>query len=185
MRTWRFDVRGGETLERLAAGGYVLAVPHACLLVVAAHHRGSGLVTMVSQSRDGDRAASLLGRLGYDVVRGSTSRGAASAFREMVRRRRPGRLLGLAVDGPRGPAWKVKPGVVHLAAITGLPVVPLVGTGPGLVWPSWDGLRVPSPGARCRLWVGQPLFVARNADRVAAAARVESALRRLREEAGM
>jgi len=185
MRSWRFEVIGEERLERLASAGYILAVPHASLLIVAAHHRGRGLLTMVSQSRDGDRAASLLAQLGYRVVRGSTSRGAARALREMYRRTSESRLVGLTVDGPRGPAWHVRPGVAALAARTGLPILPLVANGPGVVWPSWDRLRCPYPGARCRVFAGEPIAVGPDADRRAVACEVERALGVLRREAGL
>lgn len=185
MLSWRFQVIHAEHLAPVAQEGYVLAVPHASFLIVAAHQRRRGLVTMVSQSRDGDRAAELLSRLGYRVVRGSTSQGGLSALREMVRLGAQHRQFGLTVDGPRGPAWTVQPGVVALAALIEAPIVPVVGNGPGIVWPSWDRLRIPFPGARCRLLFGKPIRVADYPDRARAAADVERELKRLREEAGL
>lgn len=185
MLTWRFEVLGRERLLNGTDRGYVLAVPHASLLIVAAHHRARGLVTMVSRSQDGDRAAELLVRLGYHVVRGSTSRGAVGALREMARLVPGQRLFGLTVDGPHGPAWRVQPGIVALAAWRGLPIIPVVGNGPGIVWPSWDRLRLPFPGALCRVAVGEPIWVHSRADRMESLAHLEAALGCLRREVGL
>ena len=119
-------------------------------------------VTMVSASRDGEILARLLGHLGLESVRGSSSRLGASAVRAaervMLRERR---LAVITVDGPQGPKHLVKPGAIYLARKTGALLVPLRITMPDpLVFAnSWDQFRVPYPGTRCRVHVGEPYKV--------------------------
>jgi len=83
-------------------------------------------------------------------------------------------------DGPRGPRETAKPGVVALAGMTGVPIVP-VAVGASAEWrvASWDGLRIPKPGARLVVAFGEPLFVPRDAgpaERAAARKDLESSL---------
>jgi len=144
-----------------------------------------GLVTMASRSDDGSLAAMLLDLLGYRVIRGSSSNGASDALRRMARMADPSHSFGLTVDGPRGPAWHVQPGVIALARWTGLPILPVAANGPGIACPSWDRLRIPLPWARCRIVVGAPIPVPLAAERMAVQSVVEDALAILQRAAGL
>ena len=185
LRTHRFVETGARHRDACDAG-YILAVPHGSLLMIAARYRGTGLITMASRSADGTFAAMVLERLGLTVVRGSTSNGATAGLRGMVRvadeRETP--LLGLTVDGPRGPAWRVQPGVVALARWTGLPILPALAGGPGLTLPTWDRLRVPIPFARCWIAYGQPVAAGGGVSDDAACDAVERELVALRRNGG-
>lgn len=103
----------------------------------------------------------------------------------MMRFARDGRLLGITPDGPRGPAERVKSGVVYLASRTGLPVLPLAAAaGSAHVFDSWDRFRLPYPFARIVMAYGEPLHVPTELDDASAEqwrARIEAAIRRLTE----
>ena len=120
-------------------------------------HRGQGIVTMASQSKDGEVIAQWLTLNGYSVVRGSTSRGGSAALREMVRRVRSGRHAALTVDGPRGPARIVQPGVVQLARLTGAWILPITSSSsrPRFLR-SWDRYLMPLPFSRNVVAYGEP-----------------------------
>ena len=68
--------------------------------------------------------------------------------------------MALTPDGPRGPAERVKPGVVYLASRTGCPVVP-VATASRRTWVlgSWDRFRIPQPFTRVVVAYGDPIAV--------------------------
>ena len=70
-------------------------------------------------------------------------------------------MLGLAitVDGPLGPAYKVKPVVLHLASNLGWPIVPVsVASRRSLVFAKrWDRLEIPCPFTRVCFVVGEPI----------------------------
>lgn len=111
---------------------------------------------MISKSRDGDIIASVAERYGWRAVRGSSTRGGREALREIVAHLGQSRLAGHIVDGPRGPAGIVKPGIVSLAHATGAVIVPFY-TSADRAWHfrSWDAFLLPKPFARVRLRFGE------------------------------
>lgn len=116
-------------------------------------------VAPVSLSRDGELQSRVLGGLGIDSVRGSSSRGGAQAARGLLRALRAGAMVLVAVDGPRGPRGGVKPGVAFLARAAGVPVYPVgVGVGCGRrLRRAWDRFLLPLPFTRTTIVVGSPL----------------------------
>ncbi|MCH8882199.1 MAG: lysophospholipid acyltransferase family protein [SAR324 cluster bacterium] len=138
---------------------------------------------MISKSRDGDRIAWVGSRLGVRPVRGSSSRFALSAVRESLRALRE-RNLAITPDGPRGPRYEVQPGIVRLAQLAGVPVVPICWTATRY-WEfgSWDRMKLPKPFSTVWVFVGDPIPVAKRDDPEAARREIERAMRRLVRDA--
>lgn len=67
--------------------------------------------------------AKVLDILGYQVFRGSSSRGGARGLLKLVKAVKAGSQGALAVDGPRGPLHEVKPGIADLAIRTNVPLI--------------------------------------------------------------
>jgi lysophospholipid acyltransferase (LPLAT)-like uncharacterized protein len=157
--TLRIAILHEERYRSLKARGVpiLFALWHGRMFLSIQAHRGQGIVTMASQSKDGEVIAQWLTRNGYSVVRGSTSRGGSAALREMVRRVRSGRHAALTVDGPRGPARIVQPGVVQLARLTGAWILPITSSSsrPRFLR-SWDRYLVPLPFSRNVVAYGEP-----------------------------
>ncbi len=152
--TWR----GVRPPVRLEPAVYVAWHEH--LLPLALLHRGQGAMALVSRHRDGEILARVLRRLGYEVARGSSSRGGGAGLQRMVRAGRAGTPLAFTPDGPRGPDRQCKPGAVRAAAETGLPVVPLAAAATASRrLGSWDRFMVPAPGAGIRVARGEALEV--------------------------
>ncbi|MGH9366638.1 MAG: lysophospholipid acyltransferase family protein [Thermoanaerobaculia bacterium] len=123
-------------------------------------HRDQGIVTMASQSEDGEIIARWLERNGYAVVRGSTSRGGGEALRRMVRQVRSGRHAALTVDGPKGPPRIVQPGVLQLARLTGAWILPITySCARPRFLKSWDRYLVPVPFSRNVVAWGEPFLI--------------------------
>ncbi len=123
---------------------------------------------MISKSFDGEYIARTVQRLGYGVIRGSTSkRGAVSALASMIRLTKRGKRMGITVDGPRGPRHRSKLGAIVLARKTGLPVIPLI-IEPKKRWvfKTWDKTHIPKPFSRVKVFWGEPIFVPADADEV-------------------
>jgi len=154
--TWRVGGEGrGPLEERLAQGPVVVAFLHGELLPLAALHRGLPLVALVSLSRDGDFAAEIAEALGFELARGSSSRGAVAVLRQASRVVAGGRSPAFAVDGPRGPAGVPQGGAIASARQAEVPVVWARARVRGaLRLRSWDAFCIPLPFAGIRLEYG-------------------------------
>jgi lysophospholipid acyltransferase (LPLAT)-like uncharacterized protein len=118
------------------------------------------IAIMVSRSRDGDLAAKIIRMQGWHPVRGSSSRGAVTAFNQVKELAASGYSLGHIVDGPRGPFGKVKPGLIMLAKITGMPVLPvIISAKKKWVLNSWDRFHIPKPFTRIIIKFGQEIYI--------------------------
>jgi hypothetical protein len=159
-----------EPVERLWAEGrpVIYAVWHGRMLMLAhfyPHRRP--IHVLVSRSRDGAVIGRLVEGFGARVVRGSSSRGGATALRRLVRlvRREGGDVL-VVPDGPRGPRYVAQAGAVQLARLTGAPIVPIgFGVSRGRVLRTWDEFLVPYPFGRACVVFGEPLVVPAGGDR--------------------
>jgi len=117
--------------------------------------RGLPVLVLISRSRDGTLGTEVGRLLGAEVARGSTSRGGGPALRQLVRALAGGRTVLVIPDGPRGPAGELKPGVVALAELARVPVLPLaIAVDRGWRLRSWDRMVIPKPFARLRVLVG-------------------------------
>ena len=126
---------------------------------------------LASASRDGGLAAAAIEALGFRAsARGSSAAKGASALRALEKSAGGGaRPTSVAVvgDGPRPPARDLKPGVLHLARATGLPVW-LVRTS---WWPdrrlerSWARFHLVRPSTAGVVVCDGPIEVPESADR--------------------
>jgi len=157
--TLRIQILHGEHYDRLKEKRVpiLFALWHGRMLLPIQRHRHQRIITMASQSKDGEIIANWLARNGYVVVRGSTTRGGGHALREMVRHVRSGRHAALTVDGPKGPARVVQPGIVQLARLTGAWILPITSScaRPKFL-SSWDRYLVPLPFSKCVVAYAEP-----------------------------
>ena len=122
-------------------------------------------MVITSQSIHGECIARLIQRFGYGAVRGSASKGGAGAIIEMIRLMRRRQSTAFTIDGPKGPRHVAKMGAVLLAKKTGNPMLPFTIT-PSRAWSlkSWDSFSIPKPFTSARVEIGQPIFVAPDAN---------------------
>ncbi len=166
FRTLRVRLVDEEDLfSRWARGEKVIvAFWHNRMLMMPLAARGQRVCILVSLHRDGEIATRALSRRGIHVVRGSVTRGAVAGFKRLLAEYRNGYSLAVVPDGPRGPRYAAKPGVIHLARATGAPVFPVTfAASRAAHLRSWDRLIIPLPFARVAIVFGQPLYVDRHA----------------------
>lgn len=116
---------------------------------------------LVSSSRDGQYIVDLLKFFRIRCLRGSSCRRGVNLQLDSIRALKNERcMIAITPDGPRGPRYRMHPGPVHLASVTGVPIVPL-GINSSRYWKagSWDGFRIPKPFSRMTVAVGAPIYV--------------------------
>ena len=160
-RTLRYEID-----DRLGVVGrpvnenYIGALWHNRLLIFPfvlrrffSNRRGAALI---SASRDGDLLADAIKRFDFDIVRGSSSRLGASAILQLTDVLASGRDVVITPDGPRGPAYKLGPGIIFLAQKSGAAVLP-VNMEYSSCWrlKSWDRFILPRPFSKVRVIIGQ------------------------------
>jgi len=127
--------------------------------------------SLVSRHGDGGFNAVALRELGIGAIRGSGAlgkkireKGGASAFLAMVRRLAAGDTMVLTADVPKR-ARVVGPGIISLARASGRPIRAVaVVTSRRIDFNSWDRASIGLPFGRCAIVVGEPIYVARDAD---------------------
>jgi lysophospholipid acyltransferase (LPLAT)-like uncharacterized protein len=116
------------------------------------YRSGHPIHALISASRDGAWLAAFFSACGMRAVRGSSSRLGHDGARALIEVLRNGNDIGITPDGPRGPAYVMKPGALIVARRGGTMVV-LVGIDFESSWrlPSWDGFHIPKPFSRMHL----------------------------------
>jgi lysophospholipid acyltransferase (LPLAT)-like uncharacterized protein len=181
--TWRLTEVNRRPVEEMTASGrpVILCLWHDECFALIGTRRDLPLMTVASQSRDGEYIAGALERLGYIVVRGSSSRGGAGALLACARLMRARALTpAITLDGPRGPRHKTKDGVLFLAHSTGAPLVAVRAFArPCVRFGSWDRFALPLPFARMRIVYADPYHIERDTMDAAALAEERAKLERV------
>jgi lysophospholipid acyltransferase (LPLAT)-like uncharacterized protein len=164
-----------------AGGPFVLAMWHGRLLLLDyLRPNGRAMVTLISGHRDGQiiSKTAWLGSWGQiRTVTGSSSRGGSRAIRELMRHAHAGETVFITPDGPRGPNMRAQRGVIEIARLVKLPILPAsVSAKWRTQWDTWDRFMVPYPFTRVAVRWGEPIHVDRNADSDALLAQLEAAL---------
>jgi lysophospholipid acyltransferase (LPLAT)-like uncharacterized protein len=120
---------------------------------------------LTSASKDGEILAAFIECFGVGAVRGSSSRGGARALVEMKRRVEADSMMAITPDGPRGPRYRLNPGLVKLAQITGGVIMP-VRIEYSRYWElkSWDAFRIPRPFSKVTVVFDAPQPARETAD---------------------
>lgn len=179
-KTSRIVIKGRPAVS----GPAVYALWHRQEVLLIYLHRNSGICGLVSKSKDGEYMARILKRFGFTFVRGSTSSGGIMALRGLIKAARDGYSIAITPDGPKGPIFKVQPGLVLIAQKAGVPIIPAAcALSSKKILRSWDRYQFPLPFGRIEAVYGAPIQVAETDDVQAKALELENALNKLTEEA--
>jgi lysophospholipid acyltransferase (LPLAT)-like uncharacterized protein len=150
--TWRITRREPQSMVNALGERqpFIMAHWHGDLFALACMAKRYRLVTIASRSKDGRIMGTLLRLLGVRVSAGSSSRGGAAALKGLIRLMREGHNCSFAVDGPRGPIYKLKPGVLETSRVVHCPIYyASVSCDRAFHWHrSWDRAYIPKPFAR-------------------------------------
>lgn len=160
--TSRWDHREADHLAPLVSTGeaFVIALWHnrVVMMPFAWREKNRPITIFTSDHRDGKLVAYSMGWFGFKTVFGSTKRTDMKTIRTIVRSLREGNLFGMTPDGPRGPRMRVKEGVVAMARMANVAIIPVAySCERRLVMNTWDKLIVPLPFTRGVFLWGEPV----------------------------
>jgi len=153
-----------ELLSYLHQGGKgIAAFWHQRILLVIRYARRFSKFTpavMISRSRDGDLIADVARRLNFRPVRGSSSRGGREALAAMVKELSVHPVAVHALDGPRGPRGLIKAGIIRMAQLSGVPIIPVyISVNRAWTLRSWDRFLIPKPFSTVWVRFDKPIAV--------------------------
>ncbi len=141
----------------------IFALWHAHQCGVFSCNQNRKTAIMVSSSRDGEIISRAANAMGVETVRGSATRGGAKASLELIKKIQNENINGaLTIDGPKGPNRIVKKGIIEIAKMADVPIVPAVWWSPQktfLKFNSWDNFRFPLIGTKLVMLFGEPIYV--------------------------
>ncbi len=159
--TWRIELRESEDVKKLVEKGesFVIAHWHGDELGILHLLKKYHVSCIISTSKDGEIMNKAVQLLGAETVRGSSTRGGTQALKGIIRLKKRGRRPSVAVDGPKGPIYKAKPGVFQISRLTQLPIVPIsfYASRFHLFDKSWNKSRLPLPFAKVVIQWGNAL----------------------------
>lgn len=136
-----------ENVDLQDVGPCIYAMWHADQFCIHGIPKRDKLNVLISNSFDGEIISGVVEKLGFKVVRGSTGRkGSIEGTMQIIDKLKAGESVAMMVDGPRGPAKKVKGGVVKIAKMAGVPIIPVHWYSPQknfITLPSWDKMKTP------------------------------------------
>jgi len=115
---------------------------------------------LVSRHYDAEFIVEAARHMGFQAIRGSTSRGGVASLRKVISMSGSMNLV-ITPDGPRGPRRRLAPGCIYMASRLGIPLV-CMGLGYDRPWRlkrTWDQFAIPRPGSRARMVLGPALQI--------------------------
>lgn len=161
--SWTFRLRMENEKEWMAyhagGGAVLMCIWHQQFFAAIRHFKSYEAFSpslMISKSKDGEIIAGIAERSGWKAVRGSSSTDGRQALVAMIDNLKRFRLAAHILDGPRGPAGRVKAGAIQLAHAAQAMIVPVY-TAADKAWyfNSWDRFMLPKPFAKVTLRFGE------------------------------
>ncbi|MGA8759851.1 MAG: lysophospholipid acyltransferase family protein [Stellaceae bacterium] len=167
-RTNRWTVEDEEFPRRLLATGqpFIGAFWHGRMMMIPLGWRRMARMHMlISAHRDGRIIADAVAYFGIDAIAGSTRRGGSAALRTMLKRLKEGDCIAITPDGPRGPAMSASAGIVNVARLAQVPIVPITyATSRRHIAATWDRFHIALPFGRGVFLWGEPIEIAAELD---------------------
>jgi lysophospholipid acyltransferase (LPLAT)-like uncharacterized protein len=120
-------------------------------------------IAVVSPSRDGQYITDLISHFGLKSLRGSSNKRGAAVQMEAITAIKEGYHVSFTPDGPRGPKYVLSRGPIHLASVTGAPIIP-ISVNASRYWQvkSWDNFQIPKPFSKLSLVLSKPIYIPKN-----------------------
>lgn len=156
-------VISNEVEKKIQKGMLLFSNYHSQILPFIGYYRNSGYSVLISKSSDGDIANYIMSRFNYNIVRGSSSEGANEALDEieglLKGEDKCKSIISLTFDGPKGPKYKIKTGILWLAKTYKCPILfASCYFSKAKRLRSWDKLYIPYPFSKMLIVIEDPIY---------------------------
>lgn len=167
--TLNFRVSHDSSYAHVSARPFIFSFWHESIFVMpyVYHHTfgGKTCVVLTSASKDGEIIARTCNRFGLEACRGSSSKRGAQALIELIKFTRREYSVVVTPDGPRGPSRELGLGLLKLAQLSGLEIVPVqIHLDAHWKLNTWDQFQVPKPFSAGSVHFAAPIAIPRDAD---------------------
>lgn len=158
--TLKIEIIGKENMSEDKP--YVLALWHnkvvATVLALGFIKKRAGLA---SPSADGELISVPLEKLGYKMIRGSSGKDSVKGLVQLIKAVKEGYTIGTPLDGPKGPRFEAKQGMMYVAQKSGRPMV-FMGAAYSKKWvlsKTWDKCQIPKPFSKVVCVISEPFYL--------------------------
>jgi len=145
----------------------VITAWHRCAILLLLKYGPIHPAVLFSSSRDGELLATFAKKTGVIPVRGSSTRGGRQGAERLVAfLGEGGRVVATVADGPQGPAFRAKPGLVRISQKSGVHLMPITWSA-NRVWifqKAWDKTIIPKPFSTIVISAAKPYIIPKKAD---------------------
>lgn len=135
------------------------------MLVPVLSPKNRKMNVLISSHNDGEIISRAMQRFSMGTVRGSSRKGGHAAALAAVNSIKEGNNLAITPDGPKGPFQKAHAGMVHIAMLTGAPIIPLsFSSSRKRHIRSWDKTLIALPFGTVHYIICEPVFIAETAE---------------------
>ena len=167
-RTSTWNIEGKHRIKSILAEGksVIVATWHSHMLPTFMDLAGNHYYGLAGMHKDADLISKIGNRMGWKLLRGSSSDQGKEVYKEMVNILADnGNVVVLTPDGPKGPAKIPKPGIIRAAQKTNAVILPAMGQSKRR-WgfTNWDTFYVGKPFSRIEFIYGEPLEFSESED---------------------
>jgi lysophospholipid acyltransferase (LPLAT)-like uncharacterized protein len=170
ISTCRFEFRGLDPYLKFASEkGAILAIWHNRILLLPYFGKYTSQVNysaVISNSRDGDPISRVISSFPNAEAIRVAHDARSQALKAIIKKLKTGKVVVITPDGPRGPLYKVKPGISFAAAVSSSKIFPATWTC-SRYWQlgTWDKMMLPKPFSQIVFSIGDTVEVSRKDSR--------------------
>lgn len=157
--TW--DIRGENNYKSALKNNksVIISVWHGNLLIPFMHLAKNNYYGLAGMNRDAEIISKIGLKLGWKLLRGSSSKKGPEIFTEIVKiLSNPPSLVALTPDGPKGPEKIPKPGVIRASQKTGAVIIPVASCSTkNWQFINWHTFFLEKPFGKIYLEYGNPI----------------------------
>ncbi len=123
-----WQTKGNENIEKLInkKKSFIVCFWHSRLLMTPfCWNYEKQFFMLISGHSDGQIISNAVSYFGIKTIVGSSFNNKLSSLKEIINQVKSRNIIGITPDGPRGPNKKVKNGIMSLAILADVPVIPL------------------------------------------------------------